>query len=443
MTGGFTPVELILPVAVLVLYDFGYVTRMTRASMAEVMTSQYIRTAILKGLPRRRVIVRHALRNALIAPFTVIVLQLNWLLSGVIVVEVFFAYQRLRQAALRRGQIRRHLPDRGLHHGGRVRRRDVPVHLRRRLHAPQPAHQVQLRRWPALRQARPPPAPPSRLGSLLGAVALLRESPIGMLGAALLLFWVVMAILAPILPLLDPNQAIAPFQKIWATSPARADFFWLGTDHKGRDILSRLIWGSQRVLVWATLATPVAYVVGMLMGVAAGYLGGWWDEVLSFFGNVLLSFPVMVLYIIIISDFGSSGLNIILAVTFASAPGIMRIVRGLVLDLKTRDYIFAAQTRGESPWRIMLVELLPNARGPLIVDACLRLGYTVIAIATLGFLGLGLPPPDPDWGQMIAEAVPVGVFAIHAMLIPALAVSSLVLGFNLLADGLREISLKD
>ena len=197
------------------------------------------------------------------------------------------------------------------------------------------------------------------------------------------------------------------------------------------------------MLIWATLATTVAYVVGMLMGVAAGYLGGWWDEILSFIGNVLLSFPVMVLYIIIISNLGSSGLNIVLAVTFASAPGIMRIVRGLVLDLKTRDYIFAAQTRGESPWRIMLVELLPNARGPLIVDACLRLGYTVITIATLGFLGLGLPPPDPDWGQMIAEAVPVGVFAIHAMLIPALAVSSLVLGFNLLADGLREISLKD
>jgi peptide/nickel transport system permease protein len=286
------------------------------------------------------------------------------------------------------------------------------------------------------------PAPPSRLSSTLGAVGLLRESPIGMLGAALLLFWVLMAVLAPVLPLHDPNQAIAPFQKIWTFGP-KGEFFPLGTDHKGRDILSRLIWGSQRVLVWATLATAVAYVVGMLMGVAAGYRGGWWDEIISFVANVLLSFPVMVLYIVIISTLGSSGANIVLAVTFASAPGIMRIVRGLVLDLKTRDYIFAAQTRGESSWRIMLVELLPNARGPLIVDACLRLGYTVITIATLGFLGLGLPPPDPDWGQMIAEAVPVGVFAAHAMVIPALAVSSLVLGFNLLADGLREISLKD
>ena len=286
------------------------------------------------------------------------------------------------------------------------------------------------------------PAAPSRLESFLGALALLRESPIGMLGALILLFWVTMAILAPILPLHDPNQAIAPFQKIWATSP-KGDFFPLGTDHKGRDILSRLIWGSQRVLIWSTLATTVAYIVGMLMGVAAGYLGGWWDEVISFAANVLLSFPVMVLYIIIISNLGSSGLNIILAVTFASAPGIMRIVRGLVLDLKTRDYIFAAQTRGESPLWIMLVELLPNARGPLIVDACLRMGYTTIAIGVLGFLGLGLPPPDPDWGGMVKDAYPQMSVLPHASLFPCAAISSLVVGFNLLADGLREISLRD
>ncbi|MDH3664220.1 MAG: ABC transporter permease, partial [Alphaproteobacteria bacterium] len=140
---------------------------------------------------------------------------------------------------------------------------------------------------------------------------------------------------------------------------------------------------------------------------------------------------------------GPSPFNIVIAVTFASAPGIMRIVRGLILDIRTRDYVFAAQTRGESPLYVMLVELLPNARGPLIVDACLRMGYTIIALATLGFLGLGLPPPDPDWGAMIAESVPMGAFAGHAMVIPALAVSSLVLGFNLLADGLREISLRD
>lgn len=279
---------------------------------------------------------------------------------------------------------------------------------------------------------------------LLGALALLGETRIGMVGAGLVLFWVVLALLAPVLPLFEPNLQLEPFKAPF--SPSAVDpgsTYWLGTDATGRDILSRIIWGARRVLVWATLATAVAYVVGVVMGAMAGYLGGWWDEGISFLANVLLSFPVMVLYIIIITRLGASGANIVIAVTFASAPGIMRIVRGLILDLKTRDYVFAAQTRGESAWFIMFVELLPNARGPLIVDACLRLGYTTITIAMLGFLGLGLPPPDPDWGKMIAEAVPLGAFAGHAMLVPAVAVSSLVLGFNLLADGLREISLRD
>lgn len=271
---------------------------------------------------------------------------------------------------------------------------------------------------------------------------LMRESPIGMVGLFLILFWVVMATIAPLLPLYEPNAIMLPFQKIGAVAPDGGTF-WLGTDHKGRDILSRIIWGAQKVLVWATFSTFVAYIVGMLMGVVAGYMSGWADEAVSFLANVLLSFPFIILCIIIVATLGASGWTIVVAVTFASAPQIMRIVRGLVLDLKTRDYIFAAQTRGESPWYIMLVELLPNARGPLIVDACLRLGYTVVAIATLGFLGLGLPPPDPDWGLMIKEAVPLGAFAGHSMYLPAAALASLILGFNLLADGLREVSLRD
>ena len=283
---------------------------------------------------------------------------------------------------------------------------------------------------------------PSRLREMLKSIGRLKESPIGMLGAAMVLFWVIMAVTAPILPLHSPLEPILPFQKIASKAPDGTTF-WLGTDHKGRDILSRVIWGSQRVLIWATMATVIAYIIGTVMGTIAGYLGGWWDEIISFAANSLLSFPVMILYILIVSYLGASGINIVISVTFAAAPGIMRIVRGLVLDLKTRDYIAAAQTRGETVWRIMFLELLPNARGPIIVDACLRLGYTVVAIATLGFLGLGLPPPDPDWGLMIKEAVPLGSFAGHMMVIPALALSSLILGFNFLADGLRDISLRD
>ena len=282
------------------------------------------------------------------------------------------------------------------------------------------------------------------MNEIIKRAKLIRESDYGTIGLGLVLFWVLIAIIVPILPLHPPNDTFQNSSQLGMfTSNPQGDFFVLGTDHKGRDLLSRMLWGSQRVLVWATLATVIAYIIGMALGVASGYLGRAWDEGLSFLGNVLLSFPVIILYIVIITFLGASGINIVIAVTFASAPGIMRIVRGLVLDIKTRDYVAAAQARGESSMYIMFIEILPNARGPLVVDGCLRLGYTTITIALLGYLGLGLPPPDPDWGQMISEAQGLGPKAGKGAIIPALALSSLVLGFNMLADGLREISLRD
>jgi peptide/nickel transport system permease protein len=287
------------------------------------------------------------------------------------------------------------------------------------------------------------PAIPATVVLYLVAITAWRESTVAVIGASLVFFWLFIAVTAPFLPLIDPNKPIAPFTPPF--TEARDTFFWLGADFKGRDMLSRTLWGCQRVIVWGVTATAVAYVVGTMFGLLAGYLSGWWDEIISFFANVLLSFPVMVLFIVILNYLGPSAFNIVIAVTFASAPAIMRIVRGLTLDIKTRDYVFAAQTRGESPLYIMVIELLPNARGPIIVDACLRLGYTTVAITTLTFLGLGLQPPDPDWGLMIKEAAQTAMlFKFSYMLIvPALSVSSLILGFNLLADGLREMSLRD
>jgi len=275
------------------------------------------------------------------------------------------------------------------------------------------------------------------------AALLLRESRVGMVGAGIVVIFVLLAIFAPVVAPYDPNLPILPMAYPGTAAPD-GGIFLLGTDHLGRDILSRIIWGGQRVLFYATLATCSAYVVGIVMGLVAGYFKGWVDEALSFVANVILSFPIMVLYVLIIAKFGASGLNIVFAVVFASSPGIMRIVRGVTLDIATRDYIAAAQTRGESPWYIMLVEILPNAKGPLIVDFCLRMGYTTITIGALGFLGLGLPPPDPDWGGMITDtrAFVTGGFP-HMAIMPACAVSLLVLGFNLLADGLREVSLRD
>ena len=136
-------------------------------------------------------------------------------------------------------------------------------------------------------------------------------------------------------------------------------------------------------------------------------------------------------------------LVVFVSVVFVNAPTVFRIVRGIALDIKTRDYVAAAQTRGEGPWYIMLWEILPNARGPLIVDFCLRVGYTTILLGTLGFFGLGLPPESPDWGSTINDGRKLLAIYPHPALAPALALLSLVLGLNLLADGLREESLRD
>jgi peptide/nickel transport system permease protein len=159
--------------------------------------------------------------------------------------------------------------------------------------------------------------------------------------------------------------------------------------------------------------------------------------------DIILAFPVLLLYMIIIAAVGPSALNIIFAVTFASSPAIARIMRSLVLELRNREFVAAARLRGESAWYIMLVEILPNAKGPLIVDTCLRIGYVAFTIGTLGFLGLGIRPPTPDWGGMVNAARSWMIIAPGMAAFPALAISSLVVGLNLFADGLREISLKD
>jgi peptide/nickel transport system permease protein len=274
----------------------------------------------------------------------------------------------------------------------------------------------------------------------LRRIALLRESPVGMVGAALVLFWCLVAILAPLLAPYDPNAN--HYEAGPVASPSAEH--WLGTDDQARDVLSRVIYGSRIVLVLAPLATLCAYVVGCVIGLLAGYYRGWVDSVLMQVCNVILSFPALVLYIIIMIKFGPSAYNIVAAVIVIASPQVARLVRSQALELREREYVAAAKMRGEPAWYIMLVEVLPNARGPLIVDACLRMGYTAITIGTLGYLGVGLRPPDPDWGGMIRETSAFMMGGdVHMALVPAFALSSLVVGFSLLADGLREISLRD
>jgi peptide/nickel transport system permease protein len=183
----------------------------------------------------------------------------------------------------------------------------------------------------------------------------------------------------------------------------------------------------------------LGFIIGSTLGLIGGYVGGWVDEVVMRLLDAMMAFPVILLYMIIIAAMGASATNVVIAITIVGTPGIARLVRSLTLDIRTRDYIRAAEVRGESRLYTMFVEILPNARGPIIVDAMLRVGYAIFAMGTLGFLGLGLPPPSPDWGSMVAKGrVFILAGSPWAALWPSVAIASLVVGLNLFADGLRE-----
>lgn len=294
-------------------------------------------------------------------------------------------------------------------------------------------------------------ARPSRLQRLWEGLSILYTSKVAMVGLLIVIFWVFVAIFAPLLTPYTPTEQDYVAQN---QGPSRAHP--LGTDDLGRDIWSRLIYGARVVLVilpisedfWIPGGTAiwgviVGLLVGSTLGLMSGYLGGWVDEVVMRLLDAMMAFPVILLYMIIIAVVGASATNVVLAIAVVGIPGIARLVRSLALDIRTRDYIRAAETRGESVWYIMFVEILPNARGPIIIDAMLRVGYAIFAMGTLGFLGLGLPPPSPDWGSMVAKGRQFILSGSPwAALWPSIAIASLVVGLNLFADGLREESLR-
>jgi peptide/nickel transport system permease protein len=301
-------------------------------------------------------------------------------------------------------------------------------------------------------QTMPKAAPrPSRLRRLWEGISIIFASKVAVVGLIIVLFWVFAAIFAPLLTPYTPTEQDYVAQN---EGPSRAHP--LGTDDLGRDIWSRLIYGARVVLVilpigedfWIPGGTAIwgvilGLLVGSTLGLMGGYLGGWVDEVVMRLLDAMMAFPVILLYMIIIAAVGASATNVVLAIAIVGTPGIARLVRSLALDIRTRDYIRAAELRGENPWYIMFVEILPNARGPIMIDAMLRVGYAIFAMGTLGFLGLGLPPPSPDWGSMVAKGRQYILSGSPwAALWPSVAIASLVVGLNLFADGLREESLR-
>ena len=261
------------------------------------------------------------------------------------------------------------------------------------------------------------------------------RSPTFLAGTAILLFWVVCAIFGPLLAPLDP-YASDPLNSL--SPPDRVH--WFGTDQLGRDIFSRVIVGARDILTIAPLATLVGTVGGTALGLLVGYFGGWLDNALGRLIDALLALPLVVLALAALAALGASNATVVLVIGLTFTPITARTVRAAVLAERHLDYVDAAQLRGERAPYIMFAEILPNVLQPVIVEATVRLGYAIFAVATLSFLGFGIQPPSADWGLALSESYALMTGgAWWTVVFDAGAIATLVVGVNLVADSVQGV----
>ena len=262
--------------------------------------------------------------------------------------------------------------------------------------------------------------------------ALLR-SPTFMTGLIIVLFWIFMGAFSTAFTQ-DPQA-----QHLYTTLHAPNAAHWFGTDDLGRDVFARTMAGARTVLIIAPLATLLALLGGGIIGLWAGFYRGLTDDIIMRLVDVLLALPVIITSILILSLLGKGTFIIILTIGALFTPVVSRTIRSAVIGEREREYVMAARLRGERSAFVMVREILPNITQPIIVEGTVRLGYAVFTAATLSFLGFGLGPPSPDWGLTIATERSVLTIASWTVLFPAAALASLVVGVNLITDGLSRV----
>ncbi len=256
---------------------------------------------------------------------------------------------------------------------------------------------------------------------------------LALFGLVIVSLLVLIAIFAPLISPYDPNKIDID---IALTKPDRSHI--LGTDELGRDVFSRMAYGTRISLSVSLIAVGIATFVGIILGSLAGFYGGWQDYLIMRFVDVILCFPTFFLILAIAAILESSLFNIMMVIGLTSWMGTARLIRAEILSLKERDFILAAKAIGASNRRIMLKHLMPNAMGPVLVNATLGIGYAILIEASLSFLGLGVQPPTPSWGNILMEAKSVLGVSWWMALFPGLAIFITLLGFNLLAEGIRQ-----
>ncbi len=277
------------------------------------------------------------------------------------------------------------------------------------------------------------PAPRAAAGFLVHSLRALRRMPAAWIGGAIVLALLIVALLGGALALFDPLR-IVPANKLLAPSPVHP----FGTDDLGRDLLSRVIAGARISLLVGVLVLAIAMTVGVGLGLIAGHWGGWTDELIMRTTDVFLSFPRLVLAVAIAATLGPGLYNAMVAVALSWWPWYTRLVRGQLLSLREQEFVLAVVSLGAAGRRILLRHLLPNVATVIVIQASIDFGYAILTTAGLSFIGLGAPPPTPEWGSMIAQARSYMIDAWWYPTFPGLAIFVAVLGFNLLGDAIRD-----